>query len=136
MLRSAAAVTGGAGLRREAADIAAAIETGQSAPEAHGRWLNGLPLALLTTPDGQSLPPKDAREVADAFDGMASALESASRGDAGFVALIISLALVIFGGLLLAAAWAVVLLPLIQMLDSLAVLLPPALPFNTGGLWA
>lgn len=136
MLRSAAAVTGGAGLRREAADIAAAIETGQSAPEANGRWLNGLPLALLTTPDGQSLPPKDAREVADAFDGMASALESASRGDAGFVALIISLALVIFGGLLLAAAWAVVLLPLIQMLDSLAVLLPPALPFNTGGLWA
>jgi hypothetical protein len=136
MVRSAAAVTGGAGIRREAAEVAAVLESGQSAPEVPGRWLNGVPLVLLTKPDGRPLSEDDSRQISNAFDGMAGAFEAASRGDAGFSALVFSMCIVSFCGLLLAAVWLIVLVPLVRLLDDLSMLVPEIERLTAGGLWS
>lgn len=136
MVRSAAAVTGGSGIRREAAEVAAVLEAGRSAPEVPGRWLNGVPLVLLTKPDGCPLPEDDSQQISKAFDGMAGAFEAASRGDAGFSALIFSMCIVSFSGLLLAAVWLMVLVPLMRLLGALSRFVPEIELLTTGGLWS
>lgn len=136
MVRSAAAVTGGAGIRKEAAVVAAALEAGQSAPELTGPALNGVPLALLTTPDGRPLSESDYRDTSDAFDGMAGAFEAASRGDAGFSALVFNIVIVSFCGLLLAAIWLLLLVPLLRLLRDLTGLSISSEWMAAGGLWS
>jgi len=136
MVRSAAAVTGGSGIRAEAAEVAAVLDAGQSAPEVSGHWLNGVPLVLLTKADGGPLPDDESRQISNAFDGMAGAFEAASRGDAGFSALVFSICIVMFSGLLLAAIWLIVLVPLVRLLGALSLLVPEIEQLTTGGLWS
>lgn len=136
MVRSAAAVAGGAGIRKEATVVAAALDAGQSAPEFTGPALNGIPLAMLTTSDGRALPESDYRDTSDAFDGLAGAFEAASRGDAGFAALVFNIVIVTFCGLLLAAIWLMLLVPLFYLLRDLTGISIPSEWMAAGGLWS
>ncbi len=136
MVRSAAAVTGGAGLRRDAASVAETLEAGHCAADVSGRWLSGVPLVLLTKPDGRPLSENDSRQISESFDGMAGAFEAAARGDAGFAAVIFSLAIVIFSGLLLTATWLIVLVPLVRLLNCLSWWAPEVARVTAGGLWS
>ncbi|MFM7040213.1 MAG: hypothetical protein ACKO2L_21105 [Planctomycetaceae bacterium] len=136
MVRSAAAVTCGTGIRKEATAVAAALEVGQSAPEFTGPSLNGVPLALLTTSDGRALPESDYRDTSDAFDGLAGAFEAASRGDAGFAALVFNIVIMTFCGLLLAAIWLLLLVPLLRMLKNMTGLSISSEWLTAGGLWS
>ncbi|MFM7057013.1 MAG: hypothetical protein ACKO2P_08850 [Planctomycetota bacterium] len=136
MVRSAAAVTGGRGIRGDAADVAAVLDAGRSAPEVAGRWLNGVPLVLLTRSDGGPLSEADSRQMSESFDGMAGAFEAAARGDAGFAGLIFSMVIVVFSGLLLAATWLIVLMPLVRMLGDLSWIAPRLECWTAGGLWS
>ena len=133
---SAAAVAGGAGIRKEATVVAAALDAGQSAPEFTGPALNGIHLAMLTTSDGRALPESDYRDTSDAFDGLAGAFEAASRGDAGFAALVFNIVIVSFCGLLLAAIWLMLLVPLFDLLRDLTGISNPSEWMAAGGLWS
>jgi hypothetical protein len=67
---------------------------------------------------------------------MAGAFEAASWGDAGFSALIFSMCIVSFCGLLLAAIWLIVLVPLVRLLGDLSMLVPEIERLTTGGMWS
>jgi hypothetical protein len=91
---------------------------------------------MLTTSDGRALPESDYRDTSDAFDGLAGAFEAASRGDAGFAALVFNVVIVTLCGLLLAAIWLMLLVPLFYLLRDLTGISIPSEWMAAGGLWS
>jgi hypothetical protein len=85
------------------------------------RQLSGLPLSLLfRVSEGHSSEPA-RQETAQAFQSYASALEQASSGNGSFIALIFEMLIVLVAGFFVGFIVLSMFLPLIKLLNDLAV---------------
>jgi type IV pilus assembly protein PilC len=101
--------------------IAEVIETGT--PElAYTRQLSGLPLSMLFRVSGSKNSEAARQETAQAFQSYASALEQAASGNGSFIAVMFQMLVVISAGLIVGFMVIALFLPLIKLLNDLAMI--------------
>jgi type II secretory pathway component PulF len=94
---------------------------------AYTRQLSGLPLALLFRVSERNDAEKNRQETAQAFESYAMALDQASTGNGSFVALVCELLIVISAGFLVGFVVIAMFMPLIKLLNNLAIIVPGGL---------
>lgn len=101
--------------------IAEVIETGT--PElAYTRQLSGLPLSMLFRVSGSKNSEAARQETAQAFQSYASALEQAASGNGSFIAVFFQMLVVISAGLIVGFMVIALFMPLIRLLNGLALI--------------
>ncbi len=101
--------------------IAEVINSGT--PElAYTRQLSGLPLALLFRVSGNKDTEASRQETSQAFQSYAAALEQASSGNGSFITLLFEICIVITSGMLIGFTVLALFMPLIKLLNDLAII--------------